>query len=627
MIGLRDERPRNDRLLPRFLIFGLAVMLVMSTLAVRTFYLQATSGPAAQQAAAADSTVLVPIPSARGLIVDRAGRHLVVNVPSFSVEVRPADLPYSERDAVVSRLSELLGLSTTAINEAIDAGSANRFNLVRVAIDVPEDVARLISEDHVELPGIQVVAEARRDYLYGSTLAELLGYTGPISADQLRQLQAQGYLPNDIIGQAGLEAQYEQQLRGTYGEEQVQVDASGRQIQVLGTPKQPQAGDTLQLSIDLQMQEQAQRALEWGIQVAGLHKGVMIVMNPQTGEVLAMVSLPSYDDNLFAQGISEADYQQLATDPNQPLLNHAIGEIYPPGSTYKLVTGSAVLADGKLGPDQTLETYGHLMLGGQRFNDWNGAGFGPLTVKGAYAQSSDTFFYQAAALEGIDRMAYWAHQYGFGTPTGIDLPGEAAGIVPSNEWKMQTFGEPIYPGETYLAGIGQGYDAVTPIELLDAYCALANGGKLLVPQIVRQILSPTGQVVRPFTPETRWQVKVPSSVLAYMREAARYAVVIRHTGNVIDMPIYVAGKTGTAEYGTKKIGGNLPFDSWFVGFVSPSGNFAKTDSQLSVLAFTYDTSNSIGNPSTELVKYFLQMHYGIKKDYRNILLIKPGAGN
>ena len=627
MTPLLDERPRTARLLPRFALFGLAVVLVLATLTVRLFYLQISSGGYYQGQAAADMTVLQAIPSSRGLITDRAGRSLVVNVPSFAVKIRPADLPYSQRDTVVARLSQMLGMSTTAINEAIDGNPGSRFDLVRIASAVPENVARLISEEHIALPGVEVVAEARRQYTYGSLLSQVLGYTGPIDATQLRELQSQGYLPDDVLGQAGLEAQYEQQLRGTYGVQQVERDASGRQIQVLSTPTQPQAGDTLQLSIDVQAQEQAQKALEWGIQAAGLKKGVVIVMNPQTGEVLAMVSVPSYDDNLFANGISTAAYQKLVSDPNQPLLDHAIGEIYPPGSTYKLVTGSAVLADGKLGPDQTLQTYGHLMLGNYRFNDWNGAGFGPLTVEGGYAQSSDTFFYQAAALVGIDRLAYYAHQFGFGSPTGIDLPGEAAGIVPSNEWKMQTFGQPIFPGETYLAGIGQGYDAVTPIELLDAYCALANGGKLYQPQVVRQVLGPTGQVVQAFAPKLRAQVKVPSSVLAYMREAAREAVVIRHTGNVVDMPIYVAGKTGTAEYGTRKIGGNLPFDSWFVGFVSPSGNFARTDSQLAILAFTYDTSNSIGNPSTEIVKYFLQMHYGITQDYRNLALIQPGAGN
>ena len=627
MTPLFDERPRTARLLPRFALFGLAVVLVLATLTVRLFYLQVSSGGYHQGQAAANTTVLQAIPSSRGLITDRAGRSLVINVPSFAVKIRPADLPYSQRDAVVGQLSRMLGISTTAINEAIDGSSGSRFDLVRIASAVPENVARLISEEHLALPGVQVVAEARRQYTYGSLLSQVLGYTGPIDAAQLQALQSQGYLPNDLIGQAGLEAQYEQQLRGTYGVQEVERDATGRQIQVLTTPTQPKAGDTLQLSIDLQTQEQAQTALEWGIKAAGIRKGVVIVMNPQTGEVLAMVSLPTYDDNAFAGGISTAGYRKLANDPNQPLLDHAIGEIYPPGSTYKLVTGSAVLADHKLGPDQTLQTYGHLMLGSYRFNDWNGVGFGPLTVAGAYAQSSDTFFYQAAALAGIDRLAYYAHQFGFGAPTGIDLPGEAAGIVPSNAWKMQTFGQPIYPGETYLAGIGQGYDAVTPIELLDAYCALANGGKLYQPQLVRQILSPSGQVVQPFAPKLRAQVDVPAWVLAYIREAAREAVVIRHTGNVVDMPLYVAGKTGTAEFGTRKIDGNLPFDSWFVGFVSPSGDFAKTDSQLAILAFTYDTSQSLGNPSTELVKYFLQMHYGIKQDYRNLLLIQPGAGN
>jgi penicillin-binding protein 2 len=614
---------RTRRSPVRFLAFGLAVAVVLGTFTARLAYLQVAQGGYYVGQAAANMAALEPIPSTRGIIVDANGRPLVENVPTFAVEVIPADLPFSQRPAIVTRLAQLLHLSITQINETIDASAGAVFDGVKVATNVSQATAQLIAEDHLELPGVQVVVDSRRDYLYGSLLSQILGYTGPISADQLRLLQSQGYLANDAIGQVGLEAQYEQQLRGTYGVQQIERDATGRPLQVLSTLQQPQAGDTLQLSIDLKTQEQAQTALQWAMQTAGIRKGVVIVMNPQTGEVLAMVSLPTYDDNLFEQGMSLQTYAALADNPDHPLLDHAIGEIYPPGSTYKLVTGSAVLADGKLGPDQTLQTYGHLTLDGQRFNDWNGVGFGPLTVAGAYAQSSDTFFYQAAALVGIDRLAYYAHQFGFGSPTGIDLPGEATGIVPSNEWKMQTFGESIFPGETYLAGIGQGYDAVTPIELLDAYCAMINGGRLLQPQIVRQVTAPDGQVVQAFAPKVRWTVNVPPSVLTYMREAAREAVVIRHTGNVVDMPLYVAGKTGTAEFGNVKIGGNLPFHSWFVGFVSPSGNFAKTDSQLAILAFTDNTSNSIGNPSTELVKYFLQMHYGIKQDYRQPFLIRP----
>ncbi len=627
MSAFYDERPRRPRSLGRFVAFGLVVVLILGTFTVRLAYLQVAQGAQYGAQAYANMTSLEPIQSTRGIIVDRAGRPLVENVPTFSIEVIPADLPFPQRSDVVGLLAQLLHLSTTQINETIDANAGAVFDGVKVAANVSQSTAQLIAEDHLELPGVQVVVDSRRQYTYGSLLSQVLGYTAPINAVQLQALRGQGYLPNDMIGQTGLEAQYEQLLRGTYGVQEVERDATGRPIQVLSTPTQPQAGDTLQLSIDLQMQEQAQTALEWGLQTAGLKEGVVIVMNPQTGEVLAMVSLPTYDDNAFEQGISTQAYTALTSDPNHPLLDHAIGEIYPPGSTYKLVTGSAVLADGKLTPTQTLPTYPYLTLDGQTFRDWNGAGFGPLTVAGAYAQSSDTFFYQAAALVGIDRLAYWAHQFGFGAPTGIDLPGEAAGIVPSNEWKLQTFGQTIFPGETYLAGIGQGYDAVTPIELLDAYCALANGGTLWQPQVVRQVLSPTGQVVQAFAPKLRARVKIDPSILAYMREAAREAVVIRHTGNVVDMPLYVAGKTGTAEYGARKIDGNLPFHSWFVGFVSPSGDFAKADSQLAVLAFAYDTSRSIGNVATEIVKYFLQMHYGIKQDYRNLFLIQPGAGN
>ena len=626
MSALTEEQPRHGRLLPRFVLFGIAALVVFSTLTVRLAYLQVASGGPSQGQAAQNTVVLQPIPSTRGLIVDRAGRRLVINVPSFAVKIRPADLPYSQRDAVVARLSQLLGMSPTSINEAIDGNPGSSFDLVRIASGVSQDVARTISEEHLALPGIEVAVESQRQYLYGPLLSQVLGYTGPISADQLRLSQFQGDLPDDVIGQTGIESVYEQQLRGTYGTEQVERDASGREIQVLNTVSQPQAGDTLQLSIDLKTQEQAQKALEWGIQEAGLKKGVIIVMNPQTGEVLAMVSLPTYDDNLFAKGISNADYQALATDPNQPLLNHAIGEQYPPGSTWKLVTASSALMDGKLTPDTILNTYPSLSLGGYTFYDWNHAGFGPLDLIQGYADSSDTFFYQVAAMVGIDRLSYWAHQFGFGTPTGIDLPGEAAGIVPSNQWKEDTFGEPIFPGEVYLAGIGQGYDAVTPLQLLDAYCALANGGKLYEPQIVRQIIGPDGNVVQAFKPRLRFQMKVSPSVLRTMRIGARAVVTSRHTGNLVDLPLTISGKTGTAEFGAVKVDGNLPFHSWFVGYVSPTSDVTKTDSQLAVLAFSYDTSRSIGNVSVEIVKYFLQMHYNIKQDYRNLFLIQPGAG-
>jgi penicillin-binding protein 2 len=227
---------------------------------------------------------------------------------------------------------------------------------------------------------------------------------------------------------------------------------------------------------------------------------------------------------------------------------------------------------------------------------------------------------------GADRLGYWAHQYGFGSPTGIDLPNEVSGIVPTNEWKQAAFGLPMFGGETYQAGIGQGYDVVTPIQLITAYSALANGGTVYQPQVVKTITGPDGTVVRPFAKEIKNKMKVSPEALRIMRNAARSTVALRHTYNLVDLPIKVAGKSGTAEFGTRDSRGRLPFSSWFVGFVPKDprhGSFNSTDAQLIVLAFAYD-SRTIGNVATEIVKYYLQLHFGIKKDYRLPQLLKRG---
>jgi penicillin-binding protein 2 len=357
-------------------------------------------------------------------------------------------------------------------------------------------------------------------------------------------------------------------------------------------------------------------------------------MNPQTGEILAMVSLPTYDDNLFSRGISTKDYAKLLNDKNKPLLNHAIQAHYPPGSTYKLVTGSGALADGKISPTSRVQTRPYLLLGRTKFWEWNHRGWGGITIRDGFAHSSDTFFFQMAGRLGIDRLAHWAHEYGFGARTGIDLPGEVSGIVPSNAWKQNAVGEPIYPGETYQAGIGQGYDVVTPIQLINAYAALANGGKLYQPQIVREIVGPDGTVVRPFKPKLIRRIDVPRSDLKVMREAARNVELVRHTYNLVDLPIVSAGKSGTAEFGLRDSKGRLPFHSWFVAFVpknpaktasDPDGlkAIAREDAQLVVLAFAYD-SRTKGNAATEIVKYYLQLHFHIKHDFRNFSLLERG---
>ena len=623
--SLNPHRERDRRPI-RFLAFGIATVLVFGILTTRLAYLQITNGSTLAARAEAQRVVDEAIPAPRGLIYDRKGRLLVANVATYAVKITPSDLPYGQREDVARRLGGLLGLSPADILATIDSAPGSRFDPVRIAQDVAEDTARVLSESAAELPGVRVAVETRREYPDGPLLAHILGYTGPIDAGTLLRLRSQGYLPDDLLGKAGIESTFETQLRGTYGNQEVERDATGRDVQVLRTTQQAIPGASLTLTIDRTIQREATQALKWGMKAAGLKRGVFIVMNPQTGEVLALVSLPSYDNNLFARGISTKAFQALLKNKDKPLTNHAVQAHYPPGSTFKLVAGTGGLQDGKITAETRLRTRGYLTLGSTRFYDWNRRGFGLCNINCGFGHSSDTYFFQVAGMLGADRLAYWARMYGFGKPTGIDLPGEVSGIVPSNQWKLDHLGQPMFPGEVYQAGIGQGYDVVTPIQLITAYAALANGGKVYRPQLVRDVVGPDGKVVRPFKPDLVRKMPVSQKTLRTMRLAARSTVTLRHTYNLVDMPVKVAGKSGTAEFGTRDAKGRLPFHSWFVGFVPKNpykGDFAATSSQLAFLAFAYD-SRTKGNAGTEIAKAFLQLHFHIKKDYLNRDLLRRG---
>jgi len=627
-IVLGQPDPPRSRLGFRFAVFGLAVVLAVAGLTTRLFYLQIGRGGYYSSVNGQNRLTLAPVQSVRGLIYDRAGRLLATNVASYVITVTPADLPFPQRDRVVDRLAQLLGTPREQIIEALDRNAGLRFDPVRIATDVPIDLARVVTEEMRDLPGVAVSIENRREYEYGPLVSHVIGYTGAVTQNDLDKEGNEGYLSDDQIGRAGLEATFEKQLRGSYGIEQMERDASGRVVRTVGVIDPPTDGDSLELTLDVTTQQEAEMAIKWAMDLVGLQRGVMIVMNPQTGEILAMVSLPSYDNNLFAKGISQTDYQALLNDKAGPLTNFAISEQYPPGSTYKLVAGSGALQDGLIKDTSTLETKPYLQIGPYKYWDWNHTGWGPLNIYDAFGHSSDTFFYQLAGMLGIDRLGYWAQQWGFGEKTGVDLPNEARGIVPTNSWKESVFDLPIYPGETYQAGIGQGYDAVTPLQLLNAYSALANGGTLYRPQIVRRVLAPDGSVVQDFTPDVIRQIDIDPQVLEEMRLAARRVLTIRHTYNLVDLPIMLAGKSGTAEFGIRDSQGRLPFHSWFAAFVpkfsaDQEGDVSNTDSELAVLAFAYD-SRTRGNAATEIVKYFLQLHYHLDVDLRRPDLLRRG---
>jgi penicillin-binding protein 2 len=351
----------------------------------------------------------------------------------------------------------------------------------------------------------------------------------------------------------------------------------------------------------------------------GVTEGVTIVMNPQTGEILAMVSLPSYDNNKFATGISTQDYQAYLTQAGKPLRNHAIADTYPPGSTFKLVTALGALESGTTTPTRKWPTYGCYQIPGapkgQCLFDWNHAGFGPLDVTDAFAVSSDTFFYQMAIKQGIDQLGDAAASLGFGTPTGIRLPGEADGIVASTEWARRNGRASLFTGELAQAGIGQNVIAVTPLQLLNAYAALANGGHLMRPMIVRGETDATGKLIKEYQPEELGELTASAADQKVMRLAARDVITSGHAYTIRDLklPGALSGKTGTAEFGDLTKNKTLPFHSWFVAYLpSKPGS---TDADLAVLTFSYSATVP-GNVSTEVVKYFLQKYFDLDQDLR-----------
>jgi penicillin-binding protein 2 len=630
MADLFEQAPPRQRLVYRFGIFGLIVVLALGVLTTRLFSLQVAGGGPTGGRVTDGRVTVQPVRSPRGLIYDRAGRLLAYNVPSYVVRVRPADLPMSERPRVIARLSALLDMPEQRIIESLDRNAGLLYEPVRVATDVSIEAASILEEETRYLPGVEVVVEDRRQYDYGRLLSHLLGYTGAVTQADLLRLAGEGYLNDDVLGKAGVESTFEDVLRGAYGVEQVERDGSGRVLRTVSVVQPPEAGHSIELTIDVEVQREAEEALTWAMDLIGLQRGAVIVMNPQTGEILAMVSLPAYDNNLFARGISQADYQELLNDPGKPLVNQAISEQYPPGSTYKLITGAGALQDDIVNARQQLETAPYLEINGYKFWEWNRKGFGPMDIYDAFARSAGTYFFQLAGRMGIDRLAYWGNQFGFGQRTGIDLPGEARGIIPTDEWKRTVFNQPIYPGEVYQAGIGQGYDTSTVLQVVNAYAALANGGSLLKPQVVRRVLDNNGNVVSEFQPELIHELALDDDVLLEMRRAARRTITIGHTGNFVDMPLVFSGKTGTAEFGLRDSEGRLPIHYWFTGFVSKAGPDGRadpeaTDSELAIVAFAYDAGTR-GNAATEIVKYFLQLHYDIEEDFRRPDLLTNYGG-
>lgn len=491
---------------------------------------------------------VLPLPPTRGLIYDRNGLILAQNVPTFSLEVTPERV--TEMDQTLEALGKIVAIEDSDFKRFERLRKQRRrFDSIPIRVRLDEqEVARLAANRHL-FPGVEIQAKLLRHYPLEDKTAHAVGYVGRINEQELQQIDNSAYSGTSHIGKTGIEKSYEKLLHGEVGLQQVEVNAFGRVIRVLQS-KAPIPGKNLHLSLDAGLQHAAMTAF-------GEETGAAVAIDPANGAILALVSNPGFDPNLFVEGISSEDYDALQKSETKPLFNRAIRGQYPPGSTVKPFIGLAGLETGTIGIAQKNYCPGFYQLPGHshKYRDWRKGGHGSVSIDDAIIQSCDVFFYALAHQLGIDRLHDFLSRFGFGRKTEADIADERSGLLPSKEWKRQRRKAPWYPGETLIAGIGQGYMLTTPLQLAHATATLAGGGVNRIPMLVSQVFDSTGRPSLP--PNANLQVKLPvndpenwKTIIAAMTQVIEGQ---RGTARLIRNEHYhIAGKTGTAQVFTVK---------------------------------------------------------------------------
>jgi len=688
--GSKTGDPSKEPLSPfRFVPFYLAMIAAVFVLGGRLVYLQGIRGDEFDASARDNSQNKINIAAPRGVIYDRNGVPLARNVPSYNITITPAYLPDDTGRLLdlYQYLSEQTGVPVNT--PPLDAGAAGGdtqpqkgianlvaenegfpYKPIRVAKDVPQDRAFIIREKLRDLPGVGVEVLPLRDYPTGSLTAHLVGYMGPIVAGIVPEYEALGFdASRDKIGYAGIEAWMQPVLAGRNGYKFIEQDAAGLELRTIGEPVNPVAGNNIYLTIDVRLQNAAQAALTRMINDINLRanstktqNGVVIAMNPKTGEILAMVSWPTYDNQKFARFIPLNYFEQLSHDPTNPLLNQAVSGRHAPGSVFKLVPAAGALQEGVITPDRKLNDPGKIIIANKYFpNDpgkakevvcWKKDGHGDIDMIGAIAESCSVYFYKIGGgyepdgIEGlgIDRLYKYANDFGYNRITDVELPYELRGLIPSRDYKRLNIGENWSTGDTYIATIGQGYVLATPLQVLDSVTPFLNGGWLIKPTLIKQVADGEGQVVsvavdsdgnfvdanspamryilspsqmnhRDGNPDTPEIDKVPISpeTIDIVRQGME-KVVLDGTGKDLARieGVQFAGKSGTAEYcdniAQKKNlckFGRWPTHGWFVGY-APADN-----PEIAVVAFIYNGGEGslVAGP---VVQQVLQAYFDLK---------------
>ncbi len=542
------------------------IFFSFSILFLRLFYLQIIEGDYYRKLSENNCIRIQRISAFRGLIFARDGELLVENRPSFDVTIIPKDAkPLIKTAQTLSQYTEIP--SDDIIKTVKKKGGVSGFQPVVVKQDISRDALAVISAHRYHLPGVNIECNSRRNYIYPKMASHLIGYLGEINADELASGKFLNKQQGDYIGKQGVEKAYEELLSGNPGGRIVQVNANGQMIKVLDTVA-PEAAHNLFLTIDFELQQKAESLMQD-------KAGAVVAMDPFSGEILAMASSPSFDQNLFIDGISHQEWNELISNPDHPLTNKAISGEYPPGSTFKIVTAIAGLEEKLV--DDTTKVYcpGGYRFGNRVYGCWKEQGHGTVDVISALAESCDVYFYQLGRKLGVDRLAGYANNCGLGMQTGIDLANESSGLVPTSEWKKKRFGVPWQAGENLSIAIGQGYNLSTPLQVLTLFSAVGNGGMILKPKRFRSLDTQEGNPVKP---EIRSRLNASQKTIHIIQKGL-WEVVNNDRGTarafVHSDEFDISGKTGTSQVISKKLddkslkglgSSRIVAHAWFAGY-------------------------------------------------------------
>ena len=557
---LQGERKTVLSKTQRIIFLRIAIVLCFVLYIYRLFSMQVVLSDTYRTQSRTISSQVSRIPAQRGEIFDRhANVPMVINTDSFAVEITPAEIPAGHYDTVASRLAQYLGISKFDIDKRIPEKLRKSYTAITVRSNVSFETISNIAENKIDLPGVSWVSRPRRNYVETGSLSHIIGYVGDITQEEINVLYNQGYTRNSVVGKTGIERQYDQLLQGTSGLESRTVDVRGRILSDTPDITPPQPGKNLVLTIDSRIQTLAEKTL-------GNRVGAVVVLKPATGEILALVSYPYFDPNIFNSDDYAQEYVKLRDSPEKPLLNRAVAAQYPPGSTFKIIMVTALLQEKTFSPFEKIECKGKLVYGNRTFHcHVHEPGHGWLDLKNALAQSCDVYFWTIGRdYLGIDKIAQYSTMFGLGKSAEIDLPTQASGFIPTAQWKERKYHERWLGGDTMSASIGQGYILTTPLQIADMMAMVCTEGVVYKPHLLKEVRDPvTNEVITEVKPEVLFKSDIPSDVWKTVQEDCRYTI----TDGTPQYPmrnrfVQSAGKTGTSEVAQYK----NSWHSWMVAY-------------------------------------------------------------